>query len=156
MSEIFARFEVNREPRWPILLRLLVASLVLHLTGLACAIYVPAVRDAFNIAAFLSDTNFVDRPYVHTQIGDDVQIVQLEKFHYPEGYFATVSGIIAEPMPTPLPWLGKVTSSARSKAAQPEPCPSSTPAASPSPVPANNTNATASASPAVSPEQNAN
>ncbi|HZE68728.1 MAG TPA: hypothetical protein VE135_04270 [Pyrinomonadaceae bacterium] len=154
MVEIFAHFEVNREPRWPILLRLVIASLVLHVTVLACVIYVPAVREAFNVAALLSGTNFVDKPYVQTQIGDDVQIVQLEKFHYPEGYFAMDAGLIAEPTPTPLPWAAGLGSGIKSEAAKAEPSPSPTPSISP--IPANDNSAGASASPAVQPEQNAN
>ena len=56
----------------------------------ACVVYIPGVRDAFNLASLIADTNFVDKPYDRTEIGDDVQLVELasNKFHYPEGYFA--------------------------------------------------------------------
>ncbi|MBA2702885.1 MAG: hypothetical protein H0U60_03420, partial [Blastocatellia bacterium] len=63
MAELFADFEVNNELRWPIILRLLGGSLVAHVLGIACLMYVPAFRDAFNLANLIADTNFVDKPY---------------------------------------------------------------------------------------------
>lgn len=99
MPELFEKFEVDRVPRWPIMLKLAGGSIVLHAIMLAVAFYVPAVRDALNLASTFSDSNFVDRNYKKTQIGDDVQILNLPKFQYPEGYFQTVSGT---PMPDPL------------------------------------------------------
>src|SRR6476661_1724925 len=90
MPELFANFEVNKDPRWPILLRLTGGSILLHLLLLWLVVYVPAFRDALNIATLLANTRFVDKPYTATQIGDDVTLLDLnnEKFHYPEGYFA--------------------------------------------------------------------
>src|SRR5258705_1046471 len=90
MAELFANVEVNGDQRWPMLLRLVAASLVLHLMFLVSVVYVPALRDAFNIASMIAGMNIVDKPYATTEIGDEVQLVQLstEKFHYPEGYFA--------------------------------------------------------------------
>ncbi|PWT81177.1 MAG: hypothetical protein C5B44_04180 [Acidobacteria bacterium] len=157
MSEIFARFEVNREPRWPILLRLLVVSFAFHVAVVASVLYVPPVRDAFNIATLLADTSFVDRPYLQTQIGDDVRVLHLAKFHYPEGYFAMAAGITAVPEPTPLPWASGVKSGIKSKPLEPEPSPSPSP--SPSPVDAEAVNANtavSSASPSIQPDVNAN
>ena len=83
MSELFANFEVNKDPRWPTLLRLTVGSVVLHLAFLWLVVYVPAFRDALNIATLIAGTRFVDKPYSATQIADDVNFVQLEnqKFH---------------------------------------------------------------------------
>src|SRR5437867_13286888 len=103
MAELFTNFEVNNELRWPIILRLLGGSLVAHLLAIACLMYVPALRDAFNLASLIADTNFVDKPYASTNIGDDVQIVALagEKFHYPEGYFAPDSQSQAFPPVAP-------------------------------------------------------
>src|SRR5438874_7980083 len=91
MPDLLENFEVNREPRWPVLLRLITASLVLHVVLLSLVMYVPALRDTLNIASLLANTRFVDKQYNRTEIGDEVQLVQLtnEKFHYPEGYFAT-------------------------------------------------------------------
>ncbi|MFN2491899.1 MAG: hypothetical protein ABR501_03330 [Pyrinomonadaceae bacterium] len=90
MAELFANFEVNREARWPLVLKLLGGSIALHLMAVACVLYIPGLRDAFNIATLIADTRFVDKPYVRTEIEDEVQIVELsrEKFHYPAGYFA--------------------------------------------------------------------
>src|SRR5829696_818930 len=103
MSELFEKFEVNRDPRWIVLSKLVGASLILHLGFLWMAVYVPAFRDTFNIAALIASTKFVDQDYVATQIGDDVQLVQLnEKFRYPDGYFAP-GGQVAAELPPPAP-----------------------------------------------------
>lgn len=141
MTELFARFEVNREPRWPILLRLVLGSLVLHLTAMAFVIYVPAVRDAFNITALLAETSFVDKPYDKTEIGEDIHLVQLEKFRYPDGYFAMQAVIIPQPSPTPLVWASDFSSRAQPEIPEPSPSPSptlepspATPEVSPSPL----------------------
>ena len=63
MAELFEKFEVNRDPRWKVLTRLTVGSLVLHLALLWMVIYVPTVRDTLNIAALVASTKFVDKPY---------------------------------------------------------------------------------------------
>src|SRR5215475_11135826 len=91
MAELFAESIINRQPRWPIMLKLTGASVALHLTLLALLFYVPGVRDTFNVAALLSNTGYVDRAYTKTEIGEGVQLLTLagEKFHYPPGYFAT-------------------------------------------------------------------
>ena len=54
MAELFEKFEVDRDPRWKMLTRLLVGSLVVHLVLLWMAIYVPSVRDTLNIAALVA------------------------------------------------------------------------------------------------------
>lgn len=138
MAELFAKFEVNRNPRWIMLSKLVGASLMLHLGLLWLAVYVPALRDTFNIAALIANTRFVDKPYEATQIGDEVRLVQLnEKFHYPEGYFTPEGQVAAEiPAPPPAfdPFAPKIISQAGStKDVDPEASPSPTPAASPSP-----------------------
>src|SRR6185503_12692427 len=103
MAELFEKFEINDEARWPVILRLLGASLAVHLLGLACLMYVPAFRDAFNLASLLADTTFVDKDYNRTDIGEDIQFVEVgAKFHYPEGYFAP-EGQLAFPPEPPLP-----------------------------------------------------
>lgn len=152
MSDLFARFEVNAAPRWPILLRLTVASVVLHTTALACLIFIPPVREAFNIAAMFSNTSFVDRPYEKTEIGGDVQIVSLTKFHYPEGYFAMDAGILPlpapSPSPTPVQWAVNILPNLDQKIAKGSPSPSASPTASASGSPGTgNQVATASPSP---------
>src|SRR5690242_13173995 len=90
MAELFDNFEVNRDSRWPMLTRLIGASLVLHFAFVWAVIYIPAVRDTVNIAALIAGTKFVEKDYVATEIGDEVQLLDLanNKFHYPEGYFA--------------------------------------------------------------------
>src|SRR6185503_5240406 len=89
MSELFEKFEVNRESRWKILTWLIGASVALHLVCMALVVYVPALRDGLNIGALIANSRFVDKPYEATQIGNGVQIVQLsDKFRYPDGYFA--------------------------------------------------------------------
>jgi hypothetical protein len=91
MSELFADSQINREPRWPILVRLTGASLALHAALLACLLYVPGLRDAFNIAALVANTRYGDRAYTKTEVGEDVRMLTLahDKFRYPPGYFAT-------------------------------------------------------------------
>jgi hypothetical protein len=156
MSELFEKFEVNREPRWQVLAKLASASLVLHLVFVWMVIYVPALRDTLNIAALIASTKFVERDYEATQIGDDVQMVQLsDKFHYPEGYFAQQVGAGQVPGQSAAvdPFAPKIISQASKEShvdpeASPSPSPSASPVASPSPSAAA---AIAQASPSASP-----
>jgi hypothetical protein len=150
MAEIFANIEVNRDPRWRVLLGLVMASLVLHMIGLASVIYVPGLRDAFNIASLIAQTSVVEKPYARTEIGDEGNLVQLstEKFHYPDGYFSleVPSETTAQTIVPPAdPFAPKIISQAPVFKEKPlrMPSPSPAPTASPSPVPA------ASASPAI-------
>src|ERR1041385_5190422 len=105
MSDLFAKFEVNKDPRWPMLAKLLGGSLALHFLLAVSVVYVPGLRDAFNIASLIAGTKFVDKPYDKTVIGDDVQLVELanNKFHYPEGYFAPENQLAQLPPVTPPP-----------------------------------------------------
>jgi hypothetical protein len=156
MSELFEKFEVNREPRWQVLAKLAGASLVLHLVFVWMVIYVPAFRDTLNIAALIASTKFVERDYEATQIGDGVQMVQLsDKFHYPEGYFAQqlAAGQIPGQAAAVDPFAPKIISQASKEShvdpeASPSPSPSASPVASPSPSAAA---AIAQASPSASP-----
>ena len=150
MTELFENFEVNRDSRWAVvLMRLIGASLVLHLVLLWLVIYVPAIRDTVNIAAVIASTRFVDEDYVATQIGDEVQLVELEKFRYPDGYFALEAQIDGK-LPAQAgavadPFAPKIVSQWNpSKNVDPEQTPSPSPDASPSPA------ASASASPLAS------
>ncbi|MGH9871164.1 MAG: hypothetical protein ACRD9S_01720 [Pyrinomonadaceae bacterium] len=135
MSALFENFEVNKQPRWPIISKLLAGSLVMHVSLAACVLYIPGLRTAFNIASLIADTRFVDKAYERTQIGDDVQLVELAsgKFHYPEGYFAPEGQMPVEP---PLPAAQSFVSQAPPPAVMSElsASPSPAPIASPSPT----------------------
>ncbi|HEX6716329.1 MAG TPA: hypothetical protein VF088_04425 [Pyrinomonadaceae bacterium] len=148
MTELFEKFEVNRDARWPLLTKLVGASVVLHLVLLWMVVYVPALRDTLNIAALVAHTKFVNRSYEATQIGDDVQLVQLsEKFHYPEGYFALeaqLAGQLPAQTPTPDPFAPRIISRASAE-------PKVSPEASPSPSPEASASPTASPAPSASP-----
>jgi hypothetical protein len=137
MTELFADFEVNRDLRWPMVMRLLGASLVAHLIVVASVVYIPGLRDAFNLATLIADTNFVDKPYEQTTIGDDVQLVDVSngKFRYPDGYFAPEGQFAELTPPPPMPqFVAQVQ-----PAFQPEPpvvaSPSPTPISTPTPTP---------------------
>ena len=157
MPELFADFEVDKHARWPLLLRLIGASLVAHTIGLASLMYVPAFRDAFNLASLISDTTFVDKDYTRTEIGEDVQFVEIggDKFHYPEGYFAMnqPQALLAAAAPAPqLISEGPALSFGKPEpSASPVASPSITNSPSPAPSPASSTVAQSSPSPAASP-----
>lgn len=133
MAELFKDFEVNRDPRWPVVLRLLGGSVAVHLLLIICVLYIPGVRGAFNIATLIADTSFVDKPYAKTEIGDDVQLVQLSsnKFRYPDGYFAIAAGL----MPPPAPIVAPPVFTTAAPANQSAPLPLALPSPSPSPTP---------------------
>jgi len=160
MSELFEKFEVNRESRSQVLTKLVGASLVIHLVLLWLVVSVPALRSSLNIAALIAHTRFVDKDYEATQIADQVQLVQLEKFHYPEGYFALEAQINGQ-LPTQAaaldPFAPKIISQAsKERNVAPEASPSPSPAASASPAPspapsASPSAAIAQASPSASP-----
>ena len=135
MPELFEKFEVNRDPRWIVLTKLVGASVVLHLVLLWIVIYVPTVRDTVNIAALIASTKFVEKPYEATEITDQVQVVQL--FRYPDGYFTPDGQVAAELPPAPVPgvvdpFAPKIISQASSSPSF-EPSPSPSPEASVSP-----------------------
>ena len=160
MTDLFAEFEVNRDPRWQAVLRVLGGSLALHVLVLISLLYVPGLRDAFSIAILLSDTNFVDREYDATEIGDDVHVVDLgthELFRYPDGYWAMdaqqvlpplapAPGVVVppaasndtpffvDPAPTPVTVASPVAVASPSAIANASPA-AGTPGASPSPSP---------------------
>jgi hypothetical protein len=152
VTELFANFEIDREPRWPILARLAAGSLVLHLLFIASVFYVPSVRDTLNIASIFSGAQYVDEDYDKTTIGDQATVLDLaqEKFQYPEGYFSTgatdpaldpfAAQVIEEASaaPTPVPQL-------------PTPTPTPTPTPQPSPSPSVTPTPQPGASPAASP-----
>ena len=138
MTELFANFEVNHEPRWKIVLGLLAGSAALHLALAASVVFVPTLRDALNIAALAGRAGFVDKPYARTVFGENIQMVQaVPKFQYPPGYFAPASSqALAAASPTPDPNAPKILFQAKplQPAGTPSPLPSPSPASSPSPV----------------------
>lgn len=149
MTDLFANVEVNRESRRIILLQLVGGSLVIHLVIIWALIYVPALRDTFNIASLIASTTFVEKAYNRTEIGDDVQFVEVAKFRYPDGYFAmdTELGAEAGASYASDPFAPKIISQAQADI--PEPSPSPSPSLSPSPNPS------VSPSPAASPSASA-
>ena len=156
MRELFENFELNKEPKWPTLLRLTGGSLLLHLGLLWLVVYVPAFRDALNIAALIASTKYVDKAYSRTQIADEVTLVDIanQKFQYPEGYFALANQEPGEQLlagsSASDPFAPKIISRAESqKDLVPEASPSPSPAASPS------TSPSATASPSTVAEANA-
>lgn len=114
------------------------ASLALHAVALASLVYVPGLRDAFNIAALLSNTGYVDRAYSKTEVGD-VQMLTLarDRFRYPPGYFATEEQLQALAQPTPsVPqiiftpkWARETPVATPTPEASPSPSPEASPAA---------------------------
>ncbi|MET0621557.1 MAG: hypothetical protein ABW250_01120 [Pyrinomonadaceae bacterium] len=90
MSQLFATFEVNRVPRWPLMSRLVALSVVLHGVFLVAIIYVPALRGMLQLASSMSGIEFVREDYDKTLLGQRATIVQLgphEKLYYPPDYF---------------------------------------------------------------------
>jgi hypothetical protein len=146
MSELFENFEVNKQSRRQIILKLLAGSLVLHVIVAASVLYVPGLRSAFNLASLIAETRFVDKPYERTQIADEVQLIELasDKFRYPDGYFAP-EGQMIPIAPAPAPVVPPFVAQARPPVPRTEflvtPSPSPSPSASPTPL--------ASASPAA-------
>jgi hypothetical protein len=128
---LFDHFEVNREPFWPTITRLLGGSLVFHLAVAACVMLIPPVRDALSVAVMFRGAGFVDRPYTKTQIENEGDIVELttERFRYPEGYFA----MDQQATPSPLPPIAFPPPSFHpSQVETPTPAPTPSPVASPS------------------------
>jgi len=143
---LFDKFEVNREPFWPRISWLVAGSGVWHLVLLACIILIPPLRNAFNIVVLFSGGGFVDRPYNKTEIGDaDVTEITMEKFRYPDGYFAMDQQgmpMPIQPFPSPAPFTPPFSPSLSPRPpATPTPFPIADPspaiaATSPSPSPA--------------------
>jgi hypothetical protein len=164
MAQLFEKFEVNSDPRWQVITRLVGASLVLHLALVWMVIYVPAFRDTLNIVALVAGTKFVDKAYDPTRLADDVQWVQAgEKFHYPQGYFQPGGRLGVELPPENMyssdvaaAFAPKIISLASSEknvppGASPSPSPETTPSPAASPAASASPSAVAQASPASSP-----
>ena len=134
-SGLFKHFEVNADPFWPKVSRLIGGSAILHLIMIACVVFIPSVRDALSIASIFSEGSIVDRPYTKTQIENEGDITEIttEKFHYPEGYFAMDQMPLPTPTPTPQFAAAQPFTPAPVPPSQLDPF-ASPPAASPSPL----------------------
>ncbi|MCA1620788.1 MAG: hypothetical protein LC795_16065 [Acidobacteria bacterium] len=90
MSQLFATFEVNRVPRWPLMSRLVALSVVAHGLFIVAVVYVPAMRGLLHLASSMSGIEFVREDYDKTLLGQRATIIQLgphEKLYYPPDYF---------------------------------------------------------------------
>jgi hypothetical protein len=131
VAELFASFEINSTPRWRRLARLAGLSLVLHALLIAGFVFIPALRNALNIAHLISGAEYVDEDYEKTLIGERAELINISpdgKLHYPPGYFALnsrptppVAAVVPTPTPQPTPQP--------SPSASPSPQPSATPSA---------------------------
>ena len=148
---LFENFEVNAEPFWPKVSRLVGGSVIFHLILIACVVFIPPVRNALSLAMVFSGGRLVDRPYKKTQIENEGDITELttEKFHYPEGYFAMDQSPFPTPTPTPQVIVPGPFHPQPVPPAQLEPSPTASPAASASPTAL----AKSSPSPTVDPEE---
>jgi hypothetical protein len=141
VAELFEKIEVNREPRWPVLSKLVAGSLVVHTLFVIGVIYIPTVRDAFSMVAAFSDVGYVDREYQKTKIGDRAIMLALKdgKFTYPPGYFEVPAGPAGEAADAPKPPEAKIISEYKEEKPKPTPkpkvSPSPQPVASPAPSP---------------------
>lgn len=136
---LFDHFEVNREPFWPRIAWLIAGSGAWHFVLIACIVLIPPVRDAFAITALFAGGGLVDRPYIHSEIGDDAEIIEFttEKFHYPEGYFLMDQQGL--PPAEQFPVMPPFTPASVPPAPNPSPSPSVTPTPATPPAIATNT-----------------
>jgi hypothetical protein len=145
---LFKKFEVNSDPFWPRISKLLGGSVIFHGLLILVIALVPPVRNALSLALFLSGGSIVDRPYTKTQIENEGDITEIttEKFQYPAGYFAMDQIPLPTPTPTPLSVIASAPfSPAPVPPSQLDPFASPKPSASTSPLVA--TNPTPSPSP---------
>ncbi|HEX8178992.1 MAG TPA: hypothetical protein VF525_05550 [Pyrinomonadaceae bacterium] len=158
MAELFADLDLDRRaPRGARMLRTITGSLVVHTIFVLCLVYVPAVRDTFQLASTLSGIRFVDEAYDRTEVGERAVMIKADdKLYYPAGYFEQTNA--AAPL-APPPAEPQFVAAVRPPKPTPTPTPVPTPApsASPSPSPASspevaqNGAAKPGASPAASP-----
>jgi len=102
---LFDHYEVNSDPFWPKISKLLGGSVIFHALLILTIALIPPVRDALSLALIFSGGGIVDRPYTKTQIENEGEITEIttEKFQYPEGYFAMDQIPLPTPTPTPPP-----------------------------------------------------
>lgn len=127
---LFDDFEVNAQPFWPVVGKLLAGSVVLHAALVAAVVFIPPVRDALSIALVFSGGRFIDRPYNRTQIQDgaELETMTADRFRYPDGYWLIdQGGMLSMPTPTPLPFLAQALKTPP-VVSTPTPMPAATPA----------------------------
>ncbi|HEX8472665.1 MAG TPA: hypothetical protein VF666_01405 [Pyrinomonadaceae bacterium] len=155
MAELFQNFEINRVPRWPLVTRLLMGSIVLHALFITAIAYAPTVRSMLQIAGMFAGAEYVDEDYQRINIRERATMLTFakptEKLYYPPGYFTNYAEnpalppvadaqLIEQVRPTPPPPMPRPR---RMRAAKPPPMPTpeATPEASATPeVAANNPN----------------
>jgi outer membrane biosynthesis protein TonB len=139
MAELFTDLDLDRRaPRGKSLLRTLAGSLALHAAFILALIYVPAVRDTFQLASALSGLKFVDAAYTQTDVRERAIMINAnDKLYYPPGYFeqAAQNGT-SSPVAPPVNDVKLVSVYKPEKpkpTPTPVPTPSPTPSVSPSP-----------------------
>ncbi len=146
MAQLFANHEVNRAPRWPLLSRLLMASVVLHAIFFAAIYYIPTLQSMARVAGSFAGIKFVEHDYDETLIGERATLVKLsaptEKLYYPAGYFGAPTETQAidpamnpmfVPQPTPTPYVFKPRPAPRPRVFKPQPVATPSPAMMPTP-----------------------
>jgi hypothetical protein len=144
VAELFQNFEINRLPWWQNVWRVAGASACLHAALVLAMLYIPSVREAFNIASVFSSAKYVDEAYNKTAIGERAVLINAKDvFEYPPGYFSNPvvdptqlpPQIIATATPVPLPPLPPPPRPARQPRVKPTPTADALASASPSPMP---------------------
>lgn len=140
MTELFQNYEINRSPWWERVWRIATISIGVHALLVVSMLYVPAFREAFNIARIFSGSKYVDKDYNKTIIGERAVLINTKDvFEYPPGYFNTsvvdplAPQIIATATPVPLPPLPPPV---RLPKVKPTPAAPAVASASPAPSPA--------------------
>lgn len=140
MTELFQNFEIHKSPWWERVWRILAGSVGLHIILVAVVLYVPSVREAFNIASVFSGAKYVDEDYQKTAIGERAVLINTKDvFEYPPGYFSAPvvdqsqlpPQVIATATPIPLPPLPPPVRQPRVKPTPAEAVASASPAPSP-------------------------
>ena len=144
MSELFDSYKARqRTGNGRRVLAWLAGSIVLHTALTASIIYVPALREAFQIAGAFGGMEYGEEDYELQNMGGEraTMIRPGDMFQYPEGYFSQPTPPSTEPtaVTTPTP------------RATPKPTPEATP--SPTPTPAPQPTPEATPSPAANAEQ---
>jgi hypothetical protein len=95
-KELFANFELDNSSWKRTMSKLLVGSLAFNIILFLSLIYIPAVRDAFYVAALFSDapTGWTNKDYEKTEIETATvfKLPPVDQLQYPEGYFELANG----------------------------------------------------------------